>query len=527
MKMHGRAKLQLIDAKTGRPKFQVEKDNLVTNAINQFFSSAKLPFLWGGNADVFSDRVSSLSMLLPIPNGTVGGLLLFNDTLEESSDNVSTNVSKKLVGHAGGVYSGDSIYRGTLSTADSGPITNGYRYVFSFPTNAANGEIKSLSLTSLMGGNTATGYFNGSNDVPDYGSTSYGTARSFPRNPASIEFAGDENDAKSLAFAKFSFQYAPLKTKILCYKLNDDNTQDIWFTTYDTNSSSLQLLKGTLPKLQNMNPFNPPDQSIKVVELWRTTNTVNIHAHMFYYDSDNGLIRCTRCADTSNLATVTFDDMTISLDGQTVTNQVYSFPCDLDFWKLNISASDNITNLAGCKFGFMNGSIILVGSYITNYVSFVCVAIDVSTGSEVKRETIYGRDWYNQNIVPQKKHFINGSALVFHTFGYENIVDENYIGSKRCRTLVFNQDRSFLVTACYGGYSDESVKNSNIWLIESVDKSSTMQSWRLDGTNTQVTVLCRTDYLATVNNLETSITKTDADVLKVFYELTYVEESDG
>jgi hypothetical protein len=521
MKMHGRAKLQIINAKTGRIKFQVEKDNLVTDAVNQLFSSPKLPFLWGGNADVYNDRVSSLSALLPITNGTVGGLLLFDETLEESTDNVSTNVAEKLVGHAGGVYSGDSIYRGTLSTADSGPITNGYRYVWSFPTNAANGEIRALSLTSLMGGNTATGYFNGSADVPDYNSTSYGTALSFPRNPASIEITGDANDAKSLAFAKFAFPYDASKTKILCYKINDDNTQDFWFTTYNANSSSLQLLKGTLPKLQNMNPFNPPDQSIQATELWRTTNITNIHAYMFYYDSENNLIRCTRCTDTSNLATVTFDDMTISLDGQNVANQTYSFPCDLNVWGDNISANTAANDNVGCKFGFIHKNYLLLTAYgATRQV--ICSAIDITNGAEIRRENVYYYIYYNNYVTLFRKNYKGGLCFLGAVISFTDDNVSKTQETKRFISYMFDEKFGSLATSCVGSYANESITSTNVFNVEPVTKSSTVQSWRLDGTNTQVTVLCRTDYLATVNNLETPITKTDADVLKVFYELTYV-----
>ena len=82
-------------------------------------------------------------------------IMLFDENIEENPEIIFKPVNVNIVGHAGSAYSGTNVMRGSYNTNESGEIENGYRHVWDFGTDKANGTIKCLSLTSLNGGNNA------------------------------------------------------------------------------------------------------------------------------------------------------------------------------------------------------------------------------------------------------------------------------------------------------------------------------------------------------------------------------------
>ena len=81
-----------------------------------------------------------------------------DNTIPENADIVYPPANVREVGHAGVAYSGTNAYRGSYNVNESGAIDGGYRHVWDFGTDKANGEIKCLSLTSKTGGNIGLHY---------------------------------------------------------------------------------------------------------------------------------------------------------------------------------------------------------------------------------------------------------------------------------------------------------------------------------------------------------------------------------
>jgi hypothetical protein len=152
-KLHGKAVIQLFD-ESGKEVNRVEEENMVTNALTNFLNvPASWNYNYNGTSSIMPYCYYSLYYSQPFYSKVYAGVLLFDDTITEDADLILPPKNVNGVGNAGGVYSGTNTFRGSLNSNESGAITNGYRYVWDFATDRANGLIKSLALTSLMGGN--------------------------------------------------------------------------------------------------------------------------------------------------------------------------------------------------------------------------------------------------------------------------------------------------------------------------------------------------------------------------------------
>jgi len=148
--LKGKTKIQLYNAKTGKLEKEFIKENMVTNAYSNLLSPDWIIDLYTKK----EFKIDPAKNYTPIIN-LLGGILLFSKTLEEDLNNILPNrdLYDNFVGNAGAPWSGQSKLRGTLNASETEPITNGFKYVWDFPTNAANGLINALALTSVEGGN--------------------------------------------------------------------------------------------------------------------------------------------------------------------------------------------------------------------------------------------------------------------------------------------------------------------------------------------------------------------------------------
>ncbi|MGN0270525.1 MAG: hypothetical protein ACI4CX_07515 [Candidatus Weimeria sp.] len=136
----GHTKIELFDAATGNKEFQYEKDNLVTNAVQELIAFNTM-IGRGLNDNVF-----------PISTNALGGIMLFDSALDEDVKNVNFPSNAKLVGYAARDTNSSDTMRGSLNAVESHETANGYVSVWDFGTSQANGVIKSIALTSAYSG---------------------------------------------------------------------------------------------------------------------------------------------------------------------------------------------------------------------------------------------------------------------------------------------------------------------------------------------------------------------------------------
>lgn len=143
-KLKGRTTIILRD-KNGSEKQRVVSENMVTNAVAKIFANN-----FANTLDVTDKRI------LPIKN-LFGGVMCFQQTINESAGNIfpPDQGTNPLIAHAGDYASTTSANPklGTLDAANSGEITNGYRWQWFFNLSQGVGKINCCCLTSAAGGN--------------------------------------------------------------------------------------------------------------------------------------------------------------------------------------------------------------------------------------------------------------------------------------------------------------------------------------------------------------------------------------
>lgn len=137
----GHTIIELTNVSSGEKK-RIESDNMFTNALTSHINESGIVI---GGSSIYAN-------FLPLRENAIKGILLFPDTLEESADNIYPKTA--FMAHAGndtGV--GSDIHKGAYNETESGPITNGYKYVWDFTTSQGNGVIACLGLTNHSFGN--------------------------------------------------------------------------------------------------------------------------------------------------------------------------------------------------------------------------------------------------------------------------------------------------------------------------------------------------------------------------------------
>lgn len=140
--LKGHTKIELIN-EDGSKK-TVEHDNMITTAVDHFLKSyrGELPPIlkMSNNGDSYAKNL-------------FGGIILFDDTLSSNADEYFIP-STKITGYASqDSYAGLDVARGSFNQSESGLQDNGsYKFVWDFTTAQANGKIQSLGLCpNIMG----------------------------------------------------------------------------------------------------------------------------------------------------------------------------------------------------------------------------------------------------------------------------------------------------------------------------------------------------------------------------------------
>lgn len=144
--MKGKATLILTDKDTGRIVKQIEEHNMVTHALEKILQIPDIVKINMPTTDYYGK-------LLPIWSNLLSGIVLFGNNLEENAYKFMIPPDVTPIGSAGTEYTGTNPKRGTLNLSQSGPIENGYRFVWDFAPEKAVGTIRSLGLTNYLYGN--------------------------------------------------------------------------------------------------------------------------------------------------------------------------------------------------------------------------------------------------------------------------------------------------------------------------------------------------------------------------------------
>lgn len=146
--LKGKTVIELKDVKTGKVEI-IEDDNMVTNAISDFFSHN----IEGSLFNISGSAGDLNGVMFPLARNGIGGILLFADPLDEDANLYYAPSANPITGYASNdVNSTANVMRGSLNLTESTKIENGFKFVWDFATSQANGTISAVALTHKYGG---------------------------------------------------------------------------------------------------------------------------------------------------------------------------------------------------------------------------------------------------------------------------------------------------------------------------------------------------------------------------------------
>ena len=149
----GRATIQLFDEKTGEVVREIHEENMITNAVDTILNPPDYIEI-----GMDSDNDRSFNMLRDfagnIADTAFRGIIVCRDKIPEDGNNMMLPWTNEEIGHAGIANTNTDTSIGTYNANESGRIENGkgYRHVWDFASDKANGEISCICLTTKDGG---------------------------------------------------------------------------------------------------------------------------------------------------------------------------------------------------------------------------------------------------------------------------------------------------------------------------------------------------------------------------------------
>lgn len=149
----GRASIQLFDEKTGEVVRELHEENMITNAVDTILNPPDYIEI-----GMDSDNDRSFNMLRDfvgnIADTAFRGVIVCRDKIPEDGNNMMLPWTNEEIGHAGISNTSTDKSIGTYNANESGRIENGngYRHVWDFASDKANGEISCICLTTKDGG---------------------------------------------------------------------------------------------------------------------------------------------------------------------------------------------------------------------------------------------------------------------------------------------------------------------------------------------------------------------------------------
>ena len=140
--LKGKTVIELTNQQTKEVE-KIEDSNMVTDVLEQILTLNPCGMICNSKKKEF----------FPIINKLLGGILLYENRIEEDKNIVFVPTTNNCIGYAGQT-AGDleNVLQGSLNKQESKETGNGYKFVWDFSTSKANGKISSLCLTNAKAG---------------------------------------------------------------------------------------------------------------------------------------------------------------------------------------------------------------------------------------------------------------------------------------------------------------------------------------------------------------------------------------
>ena len=463
--MKGRAKIELFDAKTGELKEVREETNLVTNATKYMLA--------------FLNKINRApgSEVFPICSRALGGIMLFNEEIDEDPENIEFPIANQLIGYAGRETNVSNPQAGSMNPLETINEDDGYTTVWDFGTSQANGVIKSICLTSAYAGRNPYVYMY---DADFWSSLTY---RNDPLHP---------------------YDYVPLLYKDgYLYLYQGKIIYKARFNPYKIMSVHDDIGVGnlTLEQVADLTDSLPTPGGANLMDWGYHFDGGDGYIHFMYFHHDTYGVYPGHYSPASlgNESSVRIGHLTLKYDD--------------DSWALsetqvvtlqNAQVSDLADGCRNASQGYLywrnrnnNGIYIIQLSNLSN-ISLVSVGSEGETSIRV-----------NNSI----RRFLDGDGVAF-SYVYRVSNDSN----DYTKLGFIYHDGMMHMNAISSGRSYDNAGQFPLCKLLGI----TVNSWNNPWYDDRVCMMMA--YLGTVNNLSTPIVKNPSMTMKISYTLTDLEE---
>ena len=503
--LKGTTRIELTDVNTGEVEV-IEKHNMVTNAVGDIFGYNPLGFRFGNFTP--SDGVVSTdfrSYAFPIWKNLIGGLLLYGEPLKADPDAIYADDDNPLIGYASNdVNASENAMRGSLNPNESGPISdgNGYRYVFDFTTAQANGTIASLGLTSSYAGKAGHG----------------STFVSEPTHIATAMYA----DYKVTTTNNWNTRLCRIAA---ITSIDADNNIGYFARVIGKKTVEVGKIRLPLTQISLMDNINglPPDAydvrtitTSKFCEVYATSN----YNYSTLIDGGDGYIwgfqhSGNAAGNSSGNATVLWikirkSDWSFEEGQWTIPAQLYAF--GKYFTADNAAASSNAVNYSIIKNGVLYAIGYTSNAYMRGVykipldnpadVTYIKAPVEPVFTPDANLDTFYQ---YHSTVVNEIAGIVSYRYLYIENDKLKSRNSGSQDGQKRRLGLI--------------GVGKPGLRVGPYLLGLGISFYSSSGSSGSYGARWSPSVFLPTCYLATINNLETPVTKTADKTMKITYIL--------
>lgn len=477
MALKGITKIELTNVKTGEVEI-LQETNMVTNAISDILNTDPMCLKWGGGVD-FREN------MLPVIGKLIGGIVLFEDTLNEVPDSYYAPGNNQIIGYSNmAVSSSTDVLRGSMNQTESGALDDGtgYRFVFDFANTQGNGKISAVALTSPHMG--ACGYGSAVYNDHAYGSTYADAAKTslvFPVMGEDFAEMGDQKSAKLgdlIAWVDFQNDAA--------YALFSEGTKRISVYKFKLPCNKFGLLSNKV---------------IEAPELYRTlettvfreTTSTSYSTYNYYAFCDGGDGYIWGFEGTANAEkTTTIRWIKISKEDWTFTEGSWSVPISVYAGGKTMGGMSS-----GYSFDCETKSIVADGlAYFIGGNNKSIVIVNTENPTDITTLTS------EKDLSPRD----SGVDSWLNTLGAAIRLSGAYIVNRKLYEGPQKQQNYYPAGLCYTGRPN--IKDGPVGYSFSDYSTSIRVRMYLDNS-----------YLATINNLQNPVQKTADKTMKITYIL--------
>lgn len=462
MQIKGTTKIELTDVNTGEVEVY-ENHNMVTNALTDIFRPLGL-----------SKRPSRFfSDFAPYYEKLLGGILCFDTAIQENPDNYFAPANANLIGCASYGVQNNTVNtcRGGFNQTESEVnLKDRYvKYVYDFATSQANGTIASVCLTHKHGGFTSYGY------KDSVYNTSYPLFQAIAEDSLQYVYPDRTGASTSSRYSGMT-----IGTTEMIFLIDREKDCVYYFKVVDNKHINITKRRAFLKSvsiLDNVYNSKPLIEEIKLDEL---TKPLQIGYYGYNYDPVTDCLYICTCSSYY----------------LTPNSSVYVTEIKLDTWEINeyevVNTSNVNLNTNGSRQFFVTDGFLYMKSYNSPYEVYKIQITNPANITKMKRINTSTVNGYPQFVINGRIYYEydDEQLLILNTHTNEIMPPES--------KSLFNSNYQINVTP---------LRNEPLMYFADYGTWST-HGWQM---------MC--NYLATINNLDTPVTKTADKTMKITYIL--------